>query len=181
MTRSEAECFRALRRWRRQYLHGKLKQSFRPKIPFNKQRQSASFIGRSTIFLILVLLAPLLALYWLIGSLRGLVIYPAKILLTHVKPPGLRAPGERNIQGVHYQFARHIELPPELYLKCLDEWVAILYGKEKLPKFSINQYLDTKYLLQRRVNNAKDRYLNDLLINQISNAREELSRDLGYY
>ena len=181
MTHNEAECFRALRRWQRTYLKGELKKAFIPKIPFGQQLRESGLLVKFLCLLVIVILLPLVTLFWLLNLFRGLLLFPIQILLSHFKPPGLRAPGERNIQGVHNQFARHIELPPELYLKCLDDWVGILYGPDKLPEYSISRYLDSHYLLHRTMTHGSDPSIGNLLSTQISGAREELSRSLGHY
>lgn len=181
MTQKEAECFRAVRRWQRAYMRQRLMQAIFPHLPFIALLKKTSVIGKVLIIVMACILSPLLILIWIIKALAALITFPFSIISSYIKPTGLRAPGERNIKGVHYQFARHIHLPPELYIKCVDDWVRILYGEDKLPKYSLASYLDTDYLLRRRIAYEEDATMQNLLKTQISNAREDLSRDLGHY
>ena len=181
MTPKEAECFRALQRWRRCHLSQNFKKAFTPKAPLSQAYKTANGFNKFIINLIYLVFLPLLVLFWLLNILRGVVTYPILILLTRITPRDIRAPGERNIKGVHYQFAQHTQLPPELYVRCVDDWVRILYGADKLPKYSLANYLDADYLVRRRVAYADDQTLHSLVKKQISNAREDLSRDLGHY
>lgn len=181
MTEKEAQCFWALRRWQRAYLKRRFVDTLKPQVPFASTFVKANIAGKLLLGLVITLLLPLIVLVWLIKLVIFSVLMPFLILVSYFRPPGLRAPGERNLKGVHYQFARHINLPPDLYIRCVDEWVAILYGREKLPRFSLANYLDADYMMRRQIAYAKDSSLQQLLKTQISNAREDLSRDLGHY
>lgn len=181
MTRKEAECFRALRRWQRAYLRKKLKYALIPRLPFKKRYERNGVIGKCSLFIFSIFLFPIFFLFWLARVIRASVIFPFLTLSTYFKPSDLRAPGERNLKGVHYQFARHIDLPPDLYVQCVDDWVRALYGYEKLPKYSLSNYLDAEYLKRRQLAYDDDASLRSLIASQISNAREDLSRDLGHY
>lgn len=180
MTRKEAECFRALTRWQRCYYGRQFLSAFAPPLPLKVDFQSASFLTTFIFVGLLIAFSPFILCAWLIKSIYCTLQYPARLILSYIKPRDLRAPGERNLQGLHYQFARYIDLPPELYLQCLDEWVAILYGVEKIPSYSIKRYLDAEYLLHRqRIDHGHTTA--ELVLSQISIAREELSRELGNY
>lgn len=181
MTTQEAECFRALRRWQRAYLKQKLVRAIFPRPAFLRSFVKAKLAGKVLIMCLALVLSPILIVLWLLNILRMFLCFPFLFLFSFMKPRNLRAPGERNIKGVHYQFARHINLPPALYIRCVDDWVRILYGHEKLPKYSLASYLDADYLLRRQVAYEDDASVQNLLKTQISNAREDLSRDLGHY
>ena len=181
MTHKEAECFRALQRWHRVNLRYRFYRAFFPKPAILRYFGQANTLGKIVAILLMIVFSPLLILIWLLGIARAILQFPIIYALTFFTPFGLRAPGERNIKGVHYQFSRHIELPPNLYIKCVDEWVAILYGHEKLPQFSITEYLNTDYISRRKVAFEDESYIEEIIQSQISNAREELSQDLGHY
>ena len=181
MTQQEAECFLALRRWQRVYQKQRLRRAIFPHPPFLKILSNTNLLGKCMVIFFAIFLSPLLLLIWILNALRAIVVFPFMLLSSYSKPAGLRAPGERNIKGLHYQFSKHINLPPELYVKCIDDWVRILYGPSKLPKHSLANYLDSDYLLRRRVAYEEDSSMKQLLKTQISNAREDLSRDLGCY
>ena len=181
MTHKEAECFRSIRRWQRVYWVQLIGWSLLPHPPLSSEFKQAGFGGKFLISLLILLLSPVVLILWLINILKAVLLYPLKILLSYFKPIGLRGPGERNIQGIHNQFARYIDLPPELYVKCLDEWVAILYGTDKLPKFSLSSYMNTDFIHENTGKVARQNGLHNLIKTQIGSAREELSRDLGHY
>ena len=181
MTHKEAECFRAIRRWQRTYWFQLMGWSLLPHPPLGDEFKKAGLSGKFVISIMILLLSPLVLIRWFINVLKAILLYPLKILLSFFKPIGLRGPGERNIQGIHNQFARYIDLPPELYIKCLDEWVAILYGTDKLPRFSLSSYMNTDFINQNQASLARQSGLHTLIRTQIGSAREELSRDLGHY
>jgi len=181
MTQKEAECFRAVRKWQRAYLRQRLGQAIFPRPPFINLFRKTHMLGKFLMIILMIVLLPVLIVIWIVRALISLLIFPFMVISTYIRPYALRAPGERNIRGVHYQFARHINLTPELYIKCVDDWVSVLYGPEKLPEYSLATYLDASYALQKRIVHEDDAALNSLLKTQISNAREDLSRDLGNY
>lgn len=181
MTHKEAECFRSLRKWQRVYLKQRFITAFIPRFRFIHTLKHTHAYVKALGYTLAALLSPLLISLWLLRILKAAIFFPVFYLATFAKPFGLHAPGERNIKGVHYQFARHIELPPELYLKCVDDWVRILYGPEKLPTYSITHYLNADYLLRTQTSYQDKLAMRDLIQRQISNAREELSNDLGHY
>ncbi|WP_096085555.1 hypothetical protein [Agaribacterium haliotis] len=181
MTSKEAQCFRCLRRWQRIWIWQQFKQRLVPTPLFKQSLSQAGGLNKLLPLLMLILSSPLWLSWWLIRLFFFLLHLPWTLSLSLIRPPGLRAPGERNIKGLHYQFAPYISLPPELYIRCVDDWVCILYGADKLPKYSLSTYLDAEYLLHRRLGLKANKDLDRLILSQISNAREDLSRDLGHY
>lgn len=181
MTHKEAECFRALRHWQRVYFRRRFACALKPRIPFYRYIRKSNTLGKCVLLFLIVMLSPVFFALWLLNILRALLVLPFVLIGSYIKPPDLRPPGERNIKGVHYQFARHIDLPPDLYIQCVDDWVSILYGQTKLPQFSLAKYLDADYLMRRGMSYENDASLRELIKTQISNAREDLSRDLGHY
>ncbi|WP_370980610.1 hypothetical protein [Agaribacterium sp. ZY112] len=181
MTKQEALCFHALRRWQRVHIWQDFKASLHPKALFAERLSKQTGCIRLMTLALMLLSAPLWLAWGLFHiTLSSLALGP-ELLATYINPPGLRAPGERNIKGLHYQFARYIHLPPDLYIRCVDDWVAILYGPDKWPRYSLKHYLNTDYLYHRRVGLPDNDDLQALVQSQISNAREELSNDLGHY
>jgi len=181
MTEKEAECYLAMKRWQRMHLKKQMSASFLPKFPLFNLFQRSGAVGKLVICLVNIIVLPFTLLWWCIRIFNGLFFYPLWIALTHIKPKSLRGPGERNIKGLHYQFASHIELPIDTYISCVNEWTSLLYGADKLPKYRLENYLDEDYLQRRNATQGSDPLIEQMLKTQISNAREELSRDLGHY
>jgi hypothetical protein len=181
MTQQEAECYRAMKRWQRKHLKNQMRRSFLPRFLFPALFVRGRFLGKTFITLLNILALPLILIWWCIRILKAVIFYPVCIALSYNKPKGLHGPGERNIKGIHYQFASHVELPHDLYIDCVNEWISLLYGADKLPKYQLENYLDKDYLQRRNIAQPTDPILDQILATQISNAREELSRDLGHY
>jgi len=181
MTQPEAECFLALKRWQRECLRLRLNDSLKPPFFMGRLFARGKLIGKLFIVVLNIALLPLLILWWCLSILKAIFFIQPSIWLTYAKPRNIRGPGERNIKGIHYQFASHIELPIEMYIACVNEWTALLYGSDKLPKYRLENYLDNDYLERRKVAHNADPLIEQMLKTQISNAREELSRDLGHY
>ena len=181
MTQKEAECYLVMKKWQRVHLRHQMWESFIPKFPFSRMFAACGWLGKITILLCNSVVLPFTLIWWCFRILKGLIFYPICISLSHLKPKNLRGPGERNIKGIHYQFASHAELPIELYIACVNEWTSILYGQDKLPGHKLENYLDTDYLDRRNSLQDAEPIVEQILKTQISNAREELSRDLGHY
>lgn len=176
MTLAEAQCFSTAKTWQRRYLRRRLVEVLVPRAPAIIEALPALLR-----WLCYALLAPLLIALWLIKIVLALIFFPFQLLFSYIKPRALRPPGERNIQGIHYSFSRFCDLPPDYYLKCIDDWTKILYGEDKLPQFSIKQYMDADHLLRPEILNSRDAGVIEHLYQQINHAREELSRELGHY
>ena len=181
MTEKEAECFLAMKRWQRKCLQRQMFACFSPPIFMHSLFRQAHLVGKSIVLIVNLLLLPLLLVWWCLRILKGLLFFPLLILFTYTKPTKLRGPGERNIKGLHYQFASDIEFPLDVYIECVNEWTTLLYGSDKLPEYGLENYLGDDYLQRSKEGVAKDELLSQIMKTQISNAREELSRDLGHY
>lgn len=181
MTQKEAECYLATKKWQREFLRRQMSSMFVPRFPFAAAFRSGKIFGKALIILVNIFILPFTILWWCFRFLKGIFFYPLAILFSHAKPKNLRGPGERNIKGIHYQFASHIELPTSMYIACVNEWTGLLYGADKLPKYRFENYLSADYLQRKKTVADDDALLEQILKAQISNAREELSRDLGHY
>lgn len=124
---------------------------------------------------------PFLLVLWLLVLVVVTLFLPFQLLITYFKPARLKPPGERNLQGMHYNFSPFCDLSPELHLRCIDDWTVLLYGADKLPQHSIRNYFDAEHLMRREILESRDLGVREHLQQQINHAREELSRTLGHY
>jgi len=181
MTKEEALCFKRLQYWKRAYARRSLWQAFKLQAPWTGLYLNTHLLGKIVLLVFTLLLAPVLFLIWILQVLKAVLMFPINLIETLVPPKGLRGPGERTLRGMHYQFASHAYLPPDLYVKCVNDWVEILYGPEQLPKYALNAYLsewETPKIFGTNSRREPDLEATQF---QISRAREELSRDLGNY
>jgi hypothetical protein len=180
MTKEEAQCFKRLQYWKRKQAWRQLLVAFKPQLPWSGLYLNTHLLGKSVLILLTVLLSPLLVLIWMLQVLRALLVFPVNLIEGFMPPRGLRGPGERTLRGMHYQFASHSNLAPDLYINCVNDWVKILYGPEQLPKYALSSYLHTWEIGHSQ---WSKRSANDIETTQfqISRAREDLSRDLGNY
>ncbi|MFT7561816.1 MAG: hypothetical protein ACI93R_003747 [Flavobacteriales bacterium] len=176
MTAHETACFKAARKWQRYYLRQKLVSDLLPKPLFTSRE-----ITRPFRWFMNILFIPVSLVIWLAVLLFNLAALPFRTGYTFLTPSGMKPPGERNIQGMHYNFSRYAELPPELHVRCINDWVALLYGTEKLTTNSFDRYLDLDNLLRKEILNSKDSGVREYLHQQLNHARHELSQDLGHY
>ena len=176
MTAAEAQCFRAARARQRRMLWRSLARSFVPRSPLTVRGLSVA-----TRVLLTAVLLPGIVVWWLLFAFAHLLWIPLRVVATYIRPRALRSPGERNLQGMHYSYSRFFDLPPDEYLKCVDDWTQLLYGAQKLPEYSIKNYLDYEHLFREEILSSRDKGVTEYLHQQIKSAREDLSRDLGYY
>jgi len=180
MTEQEAKCFKALRHWQRAFFTNDFLKMVLSKPTFVRTYEEGSVSSKIKIVILFIVLLPILLFIWIYKIIKYLFIFSFKYLNTFRTPNKLRPPGERNINGIHNQFNPYMTLPPTFYIKCIDSWIAILYGKEKLSEFSLDHYLDTDFLFNQ-YEYAQTNEEKSLLINQVHEARSELSQELGHY
>ncbi len=181
MTKEEAECFRAMRRWQRRALFRQYWRALLPRPRWWRRFTTSPPVTQCVFSLLLIAASPLLLMLWVINALYQTLMLPGRYLSTWLTPRSLRAPGERNLKGLHYQFSTHISLPPSFYLQCCNEWIAILYGEDALHSHRLERYLDQTYIQQRQVAYDFDANEKAIFVAQISHARENVSRALGNY
>ena len=179
MTKNERRCFEAAMRWQRRQLVQELGHALVPRLPFLHLLTSTSAITKLLYTMVVLVLLPLLAVIWLLRSLVQIIALPYRIALTHTSPRGLKAPGERNIQGIHNAFTRHFDLSPENYVNCVNDWIAILYSEEALEFVRMDQLVNLKRLEQSVFTGVEVPI--PQLRNTLSQARETLSKKLGHY
>lgn len=174
MSDVEMRCFSAVQHWQRQEILQRLKDSLTwwP-APLSLYRASLpTKIGK---VLLILTLSPLILTAWLLRLVLVLLASPYWYLSTLAIPNRLYAPGERNIQGIHRAFSPYHNLSPPFYLRCMDDWVTILYGVEAARKNKIETHLFAQS--SRRFLGHSEQPSRQ----HISLARESLSRALGYY
>ena len=123
---------------------------------------------------------PLYVVYRAIKLVYYVLRYPYDYLATVWLPVGLRSPGERNIQGIHNSFSHFFDLPADLYVSCIDEWVKILYGMDALKAHRMEFYLDLERMQEAREAH-KDLDFGGQIRSSVNVAREQLSKALGHY
>jgi len=181
MTPQEAECYAAMQRWQRRFLKQRFQEHFNVPFFMKPLFHRGSFAGKLFIVLFNIILLPLVFLFWVFRILKAVFFLLPAMCFTREAPKNMRGPGERNLKGIHYHFASHVDLPIDMYIACVNEWTVSLYGCDKLPQFRFENYLDRDFLEKRKSLTETDPLIEQMLKTQISNAREELSRDLGYY
>ena len=181
MSPAEAQCFKRLRQWQRVYLCQRLQAAFVPSLPWQQTLCKTHLGGKLLLILFTVVASPVLILLWCLRILRALLVYPFIFIASFFKPFTLKSPGERTIRGMYYQFNIYAQLPPHLHVRCIDDWVSILYGADKLEKYALSTYLGsiTSQLNSKELKHNQS--MREIVQVQISQAREQLSQDLGNY
>lgn len=181
MTDKEIRCFRAIQAWARRAELRRLKRGISPKLPYYALAKQASPLGRLVYALLILALSPALLLVGLCYVLYKLATFPHRYVLTYFTPQDLRAPGERNIQGMYHAFSRHMDLPFDLYIACIDNWVSILYGDSAAKTHSMENYLKQERSQLDLHESVYGSGMNEYLRTTINIAREQLSQALGHY
>ncbi len=183
MTSKEVECFQ-IARWRqRKQLLSELKDKLKPKVPlFNTAKQTAQ--GHIKLFYIAlaIVTTPFFLIIWPIDLAMTLIRLPFQYVWSYYTPASAKAPGERNIRGIHHAFAPHMDLNPESYIACIDDWVQVLYGEQVAKKHKMTRYVDENllHLSRFRSEHPRDPLLQHLR-SSVAMAREKISLDLGCY
>lgn len=180
MTKEETQCYKRLQFWRRVHARQQFLLAFKPQLPWSGLYLNTHIFGKLVLIIFTLALSPILLLIWLLQVLKAILVFPINLFETLAPPKGLRGPGERTLRGMHYQFASHFYLPPDLYVKCVNDWVEVLYGPEQLPKYALSSYLGD-WEKPYGHDGIRDTQTLELTQFQISRAREDLSRDLGNY
>ncbi len=177
MTNAEAACFKAARALQREDVLDGLKAALVPKLPLYRVAMQHNVLTRFVYFIIMLVGLPLILLFWLAKLGFRVLIFPWRYYSTYYLPPGFRPPGERNIQGMHSAFSKYVNLSTVRYLKCINIWAKILYGKEAANKHRIENYFDMN-LLKHTYSTGTDA---NHMRNSLRLARETVSKKLGHY
>ncbi len=172
-------CFEAAMKWQRHQLWQQLLASLTPKPPLLRFAWESSFTIKYIYVIALIALLPLLVTWWLLCCCVQLLQYPYHYIMSFLKPHDLKGPGERNLQGVHNAFASHMDLSTANYVHCVNDWIAILYGKEAAKNYRMDRLVDIKKMEQAAL--ASHSLPNQQLRNTLSLARETLAKTLGHY
>ncbi len=183
LTQAEIECFEVGRKIQRRAL---IKKSFDGRGFFHALTMRSLSWSRSPWRFILQLAVFLLCLpvnaVWQVAKQCWLwMLFPFRYLGTYVPPRGFAAPGEKTLQGLHHQFTPYFELQGNDYIECINSWVKVLYGLEQAKYHNFARYLhqERRHLKEQGVNDPS--FLAVTYRNQLSAARQRLSKDLGNY
>jgi len=177
MTPAETACFKTARALQREDLLHELKWAFIPTLPLYTDAIQRSFSTQIVYFSIVLAGLPIILLFRLIRILFTVLLFPYRYLSTYRLPGDFKPPGERNIQGMHTAFSKYVNLSTLRYVSCINRWIKILYGEKAAKNYKLQDYFDTRLLKEHDLGvNAAD-HLRDSL----RQARENISRKLGYY
>ena len=177
MTLAEKACFDAARGLQREEILSNFKWAFLPTLPLYKDAMRHSVPTRFIYFSVLLVGLPLILLFWFIQLVFTILIFPYRYLSTFFLPPGFKPPGERNIQGMHTAFSKYVDLSTERYVKCVNKWIKILYGKKAAKQYQLQRYFDSRLLEQDDPGGVTANHLR----NSLRLAREKVSKELGHY
>lgn len=179
MSVKEMRCFKAAMRFQRQEILFDLLRNLYPKLPFIDRVRVLGMVPKLLYSVLVLALIPLLSLLWLLYIAFQLLALPYRYLSATINPPGLRGPGERNLQGVHNAFSKYLDLSPTRYVECVNEWIGILYGDRALDRERMENYLGEDQLKVMALHSADSM---DLQMRcALTIARETLSQKLGNY
>ncbi len=183
LTEGQIECFEVGRQLQRRAL---IKRSFDGRGFLNSLTMSSLSWSRSSWcfalqLLVYLLCLPVNAVWQIVKQLWLWMLFPFRYMATYMPPRGFNAPGEKTLQGIHYQFTPYFELQGHDYIECINRWVKILYGLDKAKYHNFARYLhqERKRLKDQGVNDPS--FLAVTYRNQLSAARQRLSKDLGNY
>lgn len=166
-------------KWQRRELQQELFRSLSPQLPFIDYFREKNVLLKLVYSVVILTVIPLLTMLWLVNAALHGLLFPYRYWAAYVKPRNLKGPGERNIQGVYNAFAKHLNLSPEHYICCVNDWVGILYGEEALRNNRMENYVDVSKFKPTRAftTKAATSHLRSIL----TIARETLSQNLGCY
>ncbi len=185
VTQEELSCWRIYRRYQRQQLFKDVMALDLVAWPlFLRQLQwPASPIMRGIQALLVVGVWPLLFVGAFIRLFASWLTFPARLIATLITPNKLQAPGEKSLMGLHNAFAclgiSSIVLSEPLYIACIDEWIGLLYGEQIAKDKSLGMYIHRVECERAELDASEP--LGASLRDEVTVARERLSRDLGHY
>lgn len=181
MSSQEKKCFQILKTWERVDIKRNFIRSWHFPIFLAHHIKPSSKMNTLLIACAInFFLLPLSILFWFFRGLISLVLLPYRFINTYAIPLGLQRPGERNIQGVHNAFIRYHTISQDLYLECIDHWIAKLYGEEIARQCSIKHFLNEPFF--NYLENRDHPHLFDPIVQaKITQAREKVTKILGYY
>ena len=127
-----------------------------------------------------IVLWPIIILWGVAEYLLYLLKSPALLMSTYRVPDGIRSPGEKSLVGIHNAFLEVLDMPEPLYIRCVDEWVIVLFANKNKYGLSLSEYVNKERDRQTKASHDLDQFVGPFR-NIISVARESLSRDLGHY
>lgn len=178
----EAEylCYKAGQRYYRRQLLANLSRIDRQYWPFWHAigDNTKPILERSFLTLSALLALPLSALFQLLASALKLIKFPFQLLASFSLPQNLHAPGEKNLTGLHNAFSAKLGLRGRYYIRCVDNWLDILYPEQVRPGGYLSDCIEK---VGRQVKDALEQGLDDPEFRLIGNCREKLSQHYGHY
>lgn len=183
LTAKECRCYRIAQGYRRQFLlHGVLSvyRIVWPRL-LSRVSWSRDWSRRvaQIILLLLLLLWPVIVLWGLLEYVILLVRFPAELIGTYRVPKTVRSPGEKTLAGIHNAFQQVLELPDGMYIRCIDDWLPILFGERGEGQLMV-EFVERERQRQRAVE-VSEFQLAAQMRSELAVAREKLSKRLGHY
>lgn len=178
MSDKEARCFKLVRHWERRRQLKQLRTTLIPRLPLSLEIRTKPFMTQAIYYLVLLITLPLTLLLYLTRLVYAVLMFPLTFVTTYAIPSDLRAPGERNIQGVFHVFSRYMDFPAEFEVACINDWVSTLYGRPKQQEHLMEKYIDNEKDQNQHQGLVPDSNYAEFILNT---ARERLSRELGNY
>ncbi len=183
LTEAESECFEIARNYQRREL---IRSLAAPELNhwregFNKLgwSKNALVFGAQSLIL-LIALGPMLI--WLgFKWVFRLIVFPFRYIKTFFVPKTLSAPGEKTLVGLHNAFSMHMNLGASDYVCCLNDWIRVLYGENKLSERQLNDLVGDELRNIQFHTADTDSDLTLAHRSMVSVSREKLSKALGHY
>ncbi len=181
LTAKERRCYRVAQGYRRQFLLRGVFSVYRIVWPYLLSRVawSRDWWRRAAQFILLLLLWPLIVLWGLLEYMVLLVRFPVEFIGTYRVPKTVRSPGEKTLAGIHNAFQQVLELPEGMYIRCIDDWLPILFGKRGEGQLMM-AFVDRERQRQRAAE-VSEFQLAAQMRSELAVAREKLSKRLGHY
>ncbi len=174
----EKACYAALVRWRRRQLLQEWRNVLLPRLYPQKPLKKMTVISLLFYVITTLVLLPFSLLVWLLSLAYESIRFPIVFVET-LFPPKSYSVGERNIQGIHNVFVAYAPLTPDNYIRCVDEWIGILYGPEVLKACSFTDCID--HTLIRKMRGLYSGDMDEHYGRIFANARERFSKRNGNY
>ncbi len=174
----EKACYAAFVKWHRIQLFQEWRRALIPQLYPQKPDENMTFSGLVAYMAVALFLLPFSIVVWLLSFVYESVRYPV-LLLASILPPKSYSVGERNIQGIHNAFVQYAGLTPDNYIRCVDDWITILYGPEVLKACSFACCID--HSLIRKMRGLYSGDMDEHYGRIFANARERFSKKNGNY
>lgn len=181
LTHDELTCVMLAARMQRKAWWRRYKLLLVPRIPWHAGFNTAPFYIKALLYFAMFLLSPIWLTGWFIQLVLNTVLLPYRMLATLFILRTIIPPGERNIQGMHRATQPYLDISVNQYIVLVNQWVEALYGPNTKHVHTLQHYLDKNLINPDNTQHVTYQALDPFLRNHLGNAREKLSRSLGYY